>query len=41
MPLILDNIELGTERELLATMAASYRLDAAIGYSNLRGCDDW
>ena len=37
MPLILDNIELDTERELLATLAASYRLDAAIGYFNLRG----
>ena len=37
MPLILDNIEFDTERELLATLAASYRLDAAIGYFNLRG----
>ncbi len=37
MPLILDNIELDTERELLATLATSYRLDAAIGYFNLRG----
>ncbi len=37
MPLILDNIELGTERELLATLGSSYRLDAAIGYFNLRG----
>ncbi len=37
MPLILDNIELETERELLATLATSYRLDAAIGYFNLRG----
>ncbi len=37
MPLILDNIELDTERELLATLGASYRLDAAIGYFNLRG----
>lgn len=37
MPLILDNIELDTERELLTTLKASYRLDAAIGYFNLRG----
>ena len=37
MPLILDNIEFDTERELLATLAVSYRLDAAIGYFNLRG----
>ena len=37
MPLILDNIDLGTEGELLATLGASYRLDAAIGYFNLRG----
>ena len=37
MPLILDNIEFGTEAELLKTLAASYRLDAAIGYFNLRG----
>ncbi|MDE0162657.1 MAG: helicase-related protein [Acidimicrobiaceae bacterium] len=37
MPLILDNIELGTEAELLRTLDSSYRLDAAIGYFNLRG----
>ena len=37
MPLILDNIALETERELLTTLGASYRLDAAIGYFNLRG----
>ncbi|MCY4067816.1 MAG: helicase-related protein [Acidimicrobiaceae bacterium] len=37
MPLILDNIERGTEAELLRTLASSYRLDAAIGYFNLRG----
>jgi len=37
VPLILDNIELDTERELLATLASSFRLDAAIGYFNLRG----
>ena len=37
MPRILDNIDLETERELLETLASSYRLDAAIGYFNLRG----
>lgn len=37
MPLILDNIDLETERELLRTLESSYRLDAAIGYFNLRG----
>jgi len=37
MPLILDNIERGTEAELLQTLGSSYRLDAAIGYFNLRG----
>ena len=37
MPLILDNIDLGTEGELLKTLGSSYRLDAAIGYFNLRG----
>ena len=37
MPLILDNIEHQTERELLSTLGSSYRLDAAIGYFNLRG----
>ena len=37
MPKILDNIENETERELLETLASSYRLDAAIGYFNLRG----
>ena len=37
MPLILDNIDLETERELLRTLGSSYRLDAAIGYFNLRG----
>ncbi len=37
MPRILDNIDLETERELLETLGSSYRLDAAIGYFNLRG----
>ena len=37
MPKILDNIDLGTESELLETLRSSYRLDAAIGYFNLRG----
>lgn len=37
MPKILDNIEHETERELLETLGSSYRLDAAIGYFNLRG----
>ncbi len=37
MPLILDNIAHQTERELLSTLESSYRLDAAIGYFNLRG----
>ena len=37
MPLILDNIALETEHELLQTLKSSYRLDAAIGYFNLRG----
>ena len=37
MPKILDNIERETERELLETLGSSYRLDAAIGYFNLRG----
>ena len=37
MPLILDNIAHQTERELLRTLGSSYRLDAAIGYFNLRG----
>ena len=37
MPNILDNIERETERELLETLGSSYRLDAAIGYFNLRG----
>lgn len=37
MPKILDNIESSTERELLETLGSSYRLDAAIGYFNLRG----
>ena len=37
MPKILDNIENKTERELLDTLGSSYRLDAAIGYFNLRG----
>ncbi len=37
MPLILDNIERDTESELLTTLGSSHRLDAAIGYFNLRG----
>ena len=37
VPKILDNIDLEAERELLETLASSYRLDAAIGYFNLRG----
>ena len=37
LPKILDNIDLETERELLETLGSSYRLDAAIGYFNLRG----
>ena len=37
MPKILDNIENETERELIETLGSSYRLDAAIGYFNLRG----
>ena len=37
MPLILDNIERGTEAELMRTLTSSYRVDAAIGYFNLRG----
>ncbi len=37
MPKILDNIDLQTEAELLDTLRSSYRLDAAIGYFNLRG----
>ena len=37
MPKILDNIESPTECELLETLGSSYRLDAAIGYFNLRG----
>ena len=37
MPKILDNIESQTEKELLDTLTSSYRLDAAIGYFNLRG----
>ena len=37
MSKILDNIENQTERELLETLGSSYRLDAAIGYFNLRG----
>jgi hypothetical protein len=37
VPLILDNITLETEHELLQTLKSSYRLDAAIGYFNLRG----
>ncbi|MDE0700186.1 MAG: NgoFVII family restriction endonuclease [Acidimicrobiaceae bacterium] len=37
MPKILDNIENETERELLETLRSSHRLDAAIGYFNLRG----
>ena len=34
---ILDNIERDTEQELLKTLSTSHRLDAAIGYFNLRG----
>ena len=37
MPKILDNIHLAAEDELLATLGSSYRLDAAVGYFNLRG----
>lgn len=37
MSKILDNIDLATEDELLATLASSHRLDAAVGYFNLRG----
>ena len=37
MTKILDNIERETERELLETLGSSYRLDATIGYFNLRG----
>ena len=37
MPKILDNIESQTEGELLETLKSSFRLDAAIGYFNLRG----
>ena len=37
MPKILDNIERETEGELLETLRSSFRLDAAIGYFNLRG----
>ncbi len=37
MPVILDNIERCTDAELLTTLGSSYRLDAAIGYFNLRG----
>ncbi len=37
MPKILDNIDQQTEQELLETLKTSYRLDAAIGYFNLRG----
>ena len=37
MPKILDNINLGTGAEMLETLKSSYRLDAAIGYFNLRG----
>ena len=37
MPKILDNIDNKTEGELLDTLGSSYRLDAAIGYFNLRG----
>ena len=37
MPKILDNIDLDTGHELLETLSSSYRLDAAIGYFNLRG----
>ena len=37
MPKIVDNIVLDAERELLDSLSASYQLDAAIGYFNLRG----
>ncbi len=37
MPKILDNIVQQTDTELLETLGSSYRLDAAIGYFNLRG----
>ncbi|WP_420625007.1 helicase-related protein [Candidatus Poriferisodalis sp.] len=37
MPKIIDNIVLDTESELLDSLSASYQLDAAIGYFNLRG----
>ncbi len=37
MPLILDNIEATLEAELLRTLASSRRLDAAVGYFDLRG----
>ncbi|WP_423916941.1 helicase-related protein [Candidatus Poriferisodalis sp.] len=37
MPKIIDNIVLDAERELLDSLSSSYRLDAAIGYFNLRG----
>ncbi len=37
MPKIVDNIALDAESELLDSLSASYQLDAAIGYFNLRG----
>ena len=37
MPKIVDNIALDAESELLDSLSSSYRLDAAIGYFNLRG----
>jgi len=37
VPLILDNIEATLEAELLRTLASSQRLDAAVGYFDLRG----
>jgi len=37
VPKIIDNIVLDAERELLDSLSASYQLDAAIGYFNLRG----
>ncbi|MXY01394.1 MAG: NgoFVII family restriction endonuclease [Acidimicrobiales bacterium] len=37
MPLILDNIDATLEAELLRTLASSQRLDAAVGYFDLRG----
>ena len=37
MPKIVDNIDLDVESELLDSLSPSYRLDAAIGYFNLRG----